>query len=121
MAANRTKQKGPKGDKLIRDALMLELFEEIEVADPKNPRQKIKIKKLRLLARSWVNAAIKGDGQACDKITDRVDGKVAQTVKGTGRGGAIPIQILESLSDAELSVLERIASLVARSGGDTGN
>ena len=121
MAANRTKQRGPKGDKLIRDALMMELFEEIEVADPKNSRQKIKIKKLRLLARAWVNAGIKGDGHACDKIADRIDGKVAQLVKGTGRGGAIPIQVLESLSDAELTLLERIAAAVAGLGGNTGD
>lgn len=76
MAKTKTKQKGPKGDKLVRDALMRALFREITVPDPDHPGKKITLRKLEVLADAWVNAAIKGDTAASAKIADRIDGRL---------------------------------------------
>lgn len=119
MAATKTKPRGPKGDKICRDALMMELAEEISVTDPANPKKKIKIKKLRLLMRAWVNAGIKGDSHACDKIVDRIDGKVPSTIRGPGKNGAFPVDY-SKVPDADLVVLERVARTILGFAGDPG-
>jgi hypothetical protein len=67
---------GGKPDKLIRDALILELHQ--EHADEEGKATKI----LRLLARRLVRAGLEGDIQAIKEIADRVDGKPPVTVQG---------------------------------------
>jgi hypothetical protein len=70
MAPRRIPAGGPKPDKLMRDALALELAQEVKLS--KNE----KVKKLRLVARSLVANAIDGDTAAIKEVFDRMDGKV---------------------------------------------
>ncbi len=58
MAPRRIPAGGPKPDKLMRDALALELAQDVKLS--KNE----KVKKLRLVARSLVANAIEGDTAA---------------------------------------------------------
>ena len=76
MPARENPSKGSKPDKLMRDALILELHEEAQGAGG------VMTKKLRLVARALVNAAMGGDVPAIKEINDRVDGKVAQMLQG---------------------------------------
>lgn len=111
MAANINKPRGKKPDKLMRDAISIELQEELQVPDPKNPGRFIRAKKYRLLARSLINEGLKGDVPAIREVNDRMDGKVPSPISGTGRDGAIPID-LRGLSDEQLEdLLERIIAL----------
>lgn len=115
---------GGKPDKLMRDALSLELHEEIP-----DPELKIKrgrgrpkgpvhmIKKLRLVARALVKAGIAGEIPAIREINDRMDGKIVQQISGPGEG---PIELggpiadtLARISDTDLAHLERIVSPIA--------
>jgi ribosomal protein L17 len=66
-----------KPDKLMRDALALELHQEVKLTTGE------KIKKLRLVARSLVDNAIDGDTTAVRECFDRMDGKVTQSVDAT--------------------------------------
>jgi hypothetical protein len=107
MAARKTPSRGGKPDKLMRDAIALELHQEMTLpVDPAKPNgRKMRIKKLRLVARGLVNAAIKGDVPAAKEINDRMDGKVVQKIAGTGKDGAIPIDI-RSLTNEQLEQLK---------------
>ncbi len=108
--------RGPKTDKIIRDALMLELASEISIKDEKTGRSK-KFRKLRLLVRAIVNAGIKGDVPAAKEIFDRVDGKIVQQVQGPGKDGAIPIDI-KNLSNAQIQqLLDRLIAGLPGTGG----
>jgi hypothetical protein len=69
MAARKTPYKGQKSDKLMRDAIMLELKSDAIV-------QGKRIKKHRLVARSLVDRAISGDVPAIKEVNDRSDGKI---------------------------------------------
>ena len=64
---------GPKPDKLMRDALALELHQEVKLTSGE------KVKKLRLVARTLVDNAIDGDTTAARECFDRMDGKVPQS------------------------------------------
>ena len=70
MAPRKIPGGGPKPDKLTRDALALELAQDVKLS--KNE----KVKKLRLVARSLVDNAIDGDTAAIKEVFDRMDGKV---------------------------------------------
>lgn len=86
MAERNTPSKGAKPDKLMRDALILELYQEAIDADG------VITKKLRLVARALVNAALNGDIPAIKEVNDRVDGKSPQAVTGED-GGPIAVII----------------------------
>ena len=73
---NRTPLKGGKPDKLIRDALILELFKDGVDEDGKSS------KTLRRLAGRLIQNALEGDIAAIKEIADRVDGKPPITVQG---------------------------------------
>jgi hypothetical protein len=62
----------------MRDALLLELHKEAQEVDEYGKA----IKRLRLVARALVEAALQGDVSAIKEINDRVDGKVPQTIAG---------------------------------------
>ena len=62
----------------MRDALLLELFLDAQDVDEQGKA----IKKLRLVARRLVEAALEGDVTAIKEINDRIDGKVPQTIAG---------------------------------------
>src|SRR6476659_6319576 len=79
MARRNTPGGGPKPDKLMRDALALELHQEVKLQTGE------KVKKLRLVARTLVDNAIDGDTTAARECFDRMDGKVAQGVDATGQ------------------------------------
>jgi hypothetical protein len=70
MAARKTPSNGAKPDKLMRDALLLELNTEAKRAGGKPT------KRLRLVARKLIERAEQGDVPAIKEIFDRVDGRV---------------------------------------------
>jgi hypothetical protein len=119
MAARKTPSRGSKPDKIMRDALQLELAHEIKAQDPDSDPKKgpklIKIRRSRLVAIALVNKAIKGDVAAIREINERMDGRVPQVVKGDTASGAIPIDIT-NLTTAQIEKLkERItADLIAK-------
>lgn len=78
MAARNSPSRGGKPDKLMRDALILELHQEAADADG------AMTKKLRLIARKLVDKATEGDVPAIKEINDRVDGKAHQSVELSG-------------------------------------
>jgi hypothetical protein len=75
MAPRITSTRG-KPDKLMRDALVIELRAEAEDA------QGVPTKKLRLLARKLIDLGLDGDLAAIREISDRVDGKATQPIAG---------------------------------------
>ena len=79
MAPRKTPGGGPKPDKLMRDALALELHQEVKLTTGE------KVKKLRLVARTLVDNAIDGDTTAARECFDRMDGKVTPGVDATGQ------------------------------------
>ena len=119
VAARKTPSRGSKPDKIMRDALQLELAHEVEAPDPNatpgKQGRKIKIRRSRLVAIALVNKAIKGDVQAIKEINERMDGRVAQVVKGDTPSGAIPIDIT-NLTTAQIEKLKEriVADLVAK-------
>lgn len=87
MAVRKTPSQGGKPDKLMRDALLLELNREAKGADGKMA------KKLRLVARRLVDKAIDdGDVAAIKEIYDRVDGRTPQALTDQD-GGALTVVI----------------------------
>ncbi len=68
MAATLTPPTGRKADKVIRDALLAVARQDAS--------------KVKRLAEKWWDMALEGDLQAMDKLTDRLDGKVAQAIVG---------------------------------------
>lgn len=91
-------------DKLMRDAISLELHENKRIEGPNG--KSLKVRKLRLVARALVDAGIAGDVPAIKEINDRMDGKVPQKIGGEGENGAIPLDI-KGLSDDQLGDLVR--------------
>lgn len=72
--------KGSKPDKILRDALILELNRE-DIEDGK------KIKKISRVVHKLVSAAIEGEVAAIKEIFDRVEGKPMQAVELNGEIG----------------------------------
>jgi hypothetical protein len=72
----------------MRDALLMELHQEAVDADGQAT------KKLRLVARALVDAAIDGDVPAAKEINDRVDGKVPQAIAGDTGEGPVKLEIV---------------------------
>ena len=79
-SARKTPSAGGKPDKLIRDALMIELKREATDDDGKRTIN------LNIVARKLVSAGKNGDIQAIKEIADRVDGRPAQAVEGNFTG-----------------------------------
>lgn len=75
MAARKTPSKGSKPDKIMRDALMLELNGETENDDGE------KVKKFRRIAANLVKAGLDSKLDAIKEIWDRVEGKPMQAVE----------------------------------------
>ena len=73
MAARKNPSKGVKPDKLIRDAILVELMAAVG---------KGKGKHLRRVARALVEKAGDGDVAAIKEVADRIDGRVPQAVMG---------------------------------------
>lgn len=110
----------------MRDALMLELHrdaldpEAIEITPKDGRRSKIPtVKKLRLVARALVDAAIEKDISACKEINDRVDGKVILGHELSGRDGG-PIETREAGTSARDIIASRILSLAAKIAAEDG-
>ncbi len=79
MATRKSSARGPKGDKLWRDAIM--------VAVKRQATGGKKTKKLAMLADKLVERALGGDITAMKEIGDRLDGKPAQSVELAGKNG----------------------------------
>jgi hypothetical protein len=107
MAARKTPSGGKKPDKLCRDALSLELAQEVKYRDPKTGQQRAE-RKMRLVQRALVNAAINGEVAAIKVINDRMDGKVPSPITGTGKDGAIPLDIKNLNTEQLEELLARI-------------
>ena len=75
MAARKTPSKGGKPDKIMRDALSVELHVEDEIDGQL-------IRRHRQVARALVKKAIDGDVPAIKEINERMDGKVPQAIGG---------------------------------------
>ena len=89
MATRRTRPRGREPDKLMRDALVLELNEVAEDADG------VVTKKLRRVARALVEKAMSGDVSAIKEINDRVDGRVPQAVGSPREGDGVGPLVVE--------------------------
>ncbi len=92
MAARKTPSKGGKPDKLMRDALILELNREAQDADGQMT------KRLRHIARKLVDKAAEGDVAAIKEVNDRVDGKAHQSVE---MSGGLAVSHEDALSELE--------------------
>jgi hypothetical protein len=77
LAARNTPSKGGKPDKIMRDALSLELARE-----DKDPVDGLKAKRVRLIAKALIRKGMEGDVAAIREINDRMDGKVPQGIAG---------------------------------------
>jgi Family of unknown function (DUF5681) len=73
---------GQQADKPFRDAIALELQEEIVLEGRE-------LRKLRVIARALVNKATDGDLAAIKEVIDRIEGKPPQTVAGDNADGSI--------------------------------
>lgn len=87
MATRLNPSKGSRPDKLMRDALILELSEKINEGRDKGS------KKLRLVARALIDKGLTGDVQAIKEINDRVDGKAPQALTDPD-GGPLSVKII---------------------------
>lgn len=76
-----------KSAKLWRDALFRELNQKVDKSAPDSPRR------LELVAKATVDAAIAGDMSAAREIGDRLDGKANQPLSGDD-GSPFVIQIV---------------------------
>ena len=79
---------GSKPDKVITDALRIELHAEATDANGKMT------KKLRLLARRLIDRGIEGDVPAIREVIDRIEGRVPQAVTGDD-GAALVVKVLK--------------------------
>lgn len=79
------KSKGSKPDKILRDALILELNRMTDDDDGK------KVKKVSRIVHKLVESGIAGKVDAIKEIFDRVEGKPAQAITGPD-GGPVQIQ-----------------------------
>lgn len=90
MASRKTPSGGGKPDKLMRDALLLELNQEVKQAGGKIT------KRLRVVARKLVDRAEQGDVPAIKEIFDRVDGRVPLPQHVSNPEGG-PVNVLAQL------------------------
>lgn len=109
MAARKNPSKGGKPDKLMRDALSIELHREVDIdVDGKAKR----VKRLRLVANAMVEKAIGGDTTAGREIFDRMDGKVPQAVVGDDSHD--PIRVSDVTDEQRAQAL---SAFLAKNGG----
>lgn len=85
MAARKAPSAGGKPDKLLRDALLLELNRE-DNHDGK------RVKRFRRIAAKLVDSGVDGKLDAIQLIFDRVEGKAVQGVQLSGEDGG-PISV----------------------------
>jgi hypothetical protein len=83
---------GQQADKPFRDALSIELADEVII------RAK-KIRKLRVVARKLIDKAIAGDIQAINSLMDRIDGKAPQAITGADGKSSLIIEIVYPRTD----------------------
>lgn len=88
MAARKTPSAGAKPDKLLRDALLLEL------AAPTKDDDGRKINKFRRIAANLVKSGMDNKLEAIKEIWDRVEGRPAQSI---GLGQAADLKPLEAI------------------------
>lgn len=81
------KSKGSKPDKIIRDALILEL-------NRMDDEDGQKVKKVNRIVHKLVNCAIEGKIDAIKEIFDRVEGRPAQAIVGDPEN---PLQVINRL------------------------
>jgi hypothetical protein len=117
VAATKTKPGGKKPDKLMTDALRVELHEDLKFPDPAGGNKFIRAKKYRLIAKAWANKALKGDMVAIKEINERIEGKMPSPITGTGKDGAIPLDIKNLPTEQLEQLLERIVKHLESEGG----
>lgn len=93
--------KGSKPDKILRDALILELNREMDGGDGQ------KIKKVNRVVHKLVDAAVEGKLDAIKEVWDRVEGKAPQSITSDSTV-SISFEGLAEQFDAKLGgILER--------------
>jgi hypothetical protein len=85
---------GQQADKPFRDAIALELQEEIVLEGRE-------FRKLRVIARALVNTAAGGDLVAIKEVIDRIEGKPPQSFAGEDGKEGIVIRIRHLLGDED--------------------
>lgn len=111
MAARKTASKGGKPDKLMRDALSIELHREVDGAPYGSAKP---IKRLRLVAHALVEKGINGDTAAIREINDRMDGKVPQAI--VGDDDHAPVRVSDATDEQRARAL---AVFMAKNAGKT--
>lgn len=106
MAGN---SRGSKPDKIIRDALMLELNRMTDAEDGQ------KVKKVNRVVHKLVEAGMDGKIDAIKEIFDRVEGKATQATEISGPGGeAIKGQL--DVTGLTIDQLKALASIKVGGG-----
>lgn len=91
MARGRGDSKGSKPDKIIRDALMLELNRYTKLTTGE------KVKKVQCIVRKLVESGMAGKIDAIKEIFDRTEGKATQAIEHTDPNGGNPFAPLMEL------------------------
>lgn len=99
--------KGSKPDKILRDALILELNRMTDAEDGQ------KVKKVNRVVHKLVEAAVEGKLDAIKEVWDRVEGKATQTLAGDPDAPLFSFDGLRELLGAKL---DRIADESAATG-----
>lgn len=89
--------KGSKPDKILRDALILELNRMTDLDDGE------KVKKVNRVVHKLVEAAMDGKVDAIREVFDRVEGKATQPVSGDPEGD--PIRLVTRIEMAVIDPL----------------
>ncbi len=85
--------KGSKPDKILRDALVLELNRMVDLEDGE------KVKKVNRVVHKLVEAAMDGKVDAIREVFDRVEGKATQPIGGDADAPAILHKIIREIVD----------------------
>ncbi|MCG8559178.1 MAG: hypothetical protein MI824_05200 [Hyphomicrobiales bacterium] len=97
MGFRKPKLTGRKPDKLMRDAIILELNEVAKEADG------VVTKKLRCVARALVEQAMSGDVPAIKEINNRVDGRLPLAVGSPKDADGVGPLVVEIVRFGELT------------------
>lgn len=105
--------RGPKGDKLISDALRIAMLRKAEEAGTDGKARS----RVHAMADTVAARAAKGEDWAVNYVTDRLEGKAIQA---TQNDTTVNMKVTQANSDAE-SFESRVLSLVTRSDAVTGD
>ena len=107
MATRLNPSKGSRPDKIMRDALSIELHREVDaVVDGKT----VKIKRYRRVMDALVTKGENGDTSAIREINERMDGKIPQAIVGDDDYDPIQVVTDENRAKALAALLAKTAA-----------